>query len=279
MGGCSCEQDPPPDPRSGLLWWAIFRGEKERALKLIKEGADVNEHSEHKIPTPLEAASELGDIEIVEALVEHGADVNLRSPLFYAVLYGRIEVVRFLLAKGADINHCSRGVRTPTALLGACSPNVENVEILKLLVKNGIDMSCRDDQYIPLHEAAFKGYADTVQCLLELGVKVDRINSDGRSPLHRAAAGGNEEIVKLFLDRKLAVDLRDVDGRTSLHAASVFGREGALRLLLDSGADVDIRDNAGDTAEDVAKREGYPGAAKLLAEHSAAVRNGRKRNQ
>ena len=74
--------------------------------------------------TPLTTASFFGNVEVVRALLEAGADVNKSStdneyshtPLSWASSEGRVEVVRALLEAGADVNKRNSYGRTPLYL-------------------------------------------------------------------------------------------------------------------------------------------------------------------
>jgi ankyrin repeat protein len=57
----------------------------------------------------LHTAARHGYLEIVQYLIEHGADVNLLSssnytPLYCAAESGELEVIKYLVQHGADVN-------------------------------------------------------------------------------------------------------------------------------------------------------------------------------
>jgi hypothetical protein len=83
-------QDPPPDVA--------------RASLGCGNGPNIPDET-----TSLHAASEMGDLVIMQSLLETGADVNERdeaytTPLVYAALGGRLEVAKLLIEYGADVN-------------------------------------------------------------------------------------------------------------------------------------------------------------------------------
>lgn len=89
-----------------------------KITKMIKDGRDINEiipveydgwgvRKHHE--TVLNVACELGHYNIVDALIDNGADVNIitpkpdgETPLKMAVEYGHIEIVKLLIEKGSD---------------------------------------------------------------------------------------------------------------------------------------------------------------------------------
>ena len=60
------------------LHWSSFKGEYSKCLDLISRGADVNLPDEHGF-SPLFVAARLGHLDIVQLLLESGADVHRRN--------------------------------------------------------------------------------------------------------------------------------------------------------------------------------------------------------
>ena len=120
--------------------------------------------------TPLYSAAYYGDLEMVQALLEYGVDVNAQNigrytPLDYASLSGHRNdprVARLLIAHGAD-------------------PNTQNVE-----------------GFTPLHHASQTGRIEIVRLLIEHGVNVEVKDNRGRTPLDFATERQHKEIIKLL---------------------------------------------------------------------------------
>lgn len=178
---------------------AVREGDQVRVAELIHEGWNVNDRSDPKMLTPLNISAEKGDLGMAKLLVANGADVNLEAPLTRAAMYGRVEMVEYLLTQGADVNHCSPGVSTPAALLATCNVICGNAEVVKVLVGAGIDMQFKDNQYIPLNQAAMNGHVEMVRYLLSQGADVNRQDSRGWTPMHRAAYGGHVKVINILL--------------------------------------------------------------------------------
>jgi ankyrin repeat protein len=109
-------------PHFDGLYDAIRNGTAADVRELLAAGADPNEVEEAGDVTPLMAAASLGDLGIVRALVEAGADVNAlaedtsgdldefdyleeayrdaelhgMTALIYAVVYGHADVKKYL---------------------------------------------------------------------------------------------------------------------------------------------------------------------------------------
>jgi len=89
--------------------------------QMLEDGADVNACAPGSSWTALHAAAGEGRANIVEVLLEHGADINRQSdrgntPLHLAALWGRNEVVKLLLASGADVTIRNDEGQTPKEL-------------------------------------------------------------------------------------------------------------------------------------------------------------------
>ena len=60
----------------------------------------------------------------------------------------------------------------------------------------------------PLHKAASRGKAATVNALLAAGAKIDARNKRGETPLHRAAGGFKMDMVNALLAAGAKIDAR-----------------------------------------------------------------------
>ena len=90
------------------LYEASRRGQAAEVARLLALGAPI-EHRGLWQKTPLIAAADSGNIEIVTLLVNRGANLDARddngwNPLIRASLSGRLAVVKLLSDKGASIN-------------------------------------------------------------------------------------------------------------------------------------------------------------------------------
>ncbi|XP_019470149.1 poly [ADP-ribose] polymerase tankyrase-1-like [Meleagris gallopavo] len=79
------------------------------------------------------------------------------TPLHFAAGFGRKDVVEHLLQTGANVHARDDGGLIP--LHNACS--FGHAEVVSLLLCQGADPNARDNwNYTPLHEAAIKGKID-----------------------------------------------------------------------------------------------------------------------
>ncbi|XP_054132675.1 poly [ADP-ribose] polymerase tankyrase-2 [Melozone crissalis] len=236
-----------------------------------------------------------GDVERVKRLVRP-ENVNSRdtagrksSPLHFAAGFGRKDVVEYLLQSGANVHARDDGGLIP--LHNACS--FGHAEVVNLLLRHGADPNARDNwNYTPLHEAAIKGKTDVCIVLLQHGAEPTIRNTDGRTALDLAdpsakavltgeykkdellesARSGNEEKMMSLLT-PLNVNCHASDGRksTPLHLAAGYNRVKIVQLLLQHGADVHAKDKGDLVPLHNACSYGHYEVTELLVKHGACV--------
>jgi ankyrin repeat protein len=193
--------------------------------------------------TPLHLAVAEGRGDIVELLVEAGADLGARTehhrtPLHVALQFCPSLVPR-LVGLGADLD-------APSAAF------LDDVGELTRHLDDGVALTDPLSGVDLLSWAALGGAASTARLLLERGA-----DADGGA-LHAAASGGRLELVRLLLAAGADVDRRDrQSGRTPLHAAVAAGPAGqapeVVRVLLSAGANVDATTSDGASALDISR--------------------------
>ncbi len=144
------------------------------------------------------------DLEIIKFLVAQGFDINLvkdvtgRTPILSAARLQSLDVLEFLIDKGADVKLKDRFGETP--LLVAASGN--SVEVLKLFLDNGVDFNARGYRKgsTPLTMAAhFNTDPRVIQFLIDQGSDIQEGTKDGVTPLMYAARSNyNPEVVGLL---------------------------------------------------------------------------------
>ncbi|XP_059803541.1 poly [ADP-ribose] polymerase tankyrase-2 isoform X3 [Hypanus sabinus] len=264
-------------------------------------GSSAGEHSPVPPPAHPDPARELfegcrnGDVARVKKLLK-ADNVNARdtagrksTPLHFAAGFGRKDVVEFLLQSGANVHARDDGGLIP--LHNACS--FGHAEVVNLLLCHGADSNARDNwNYTPLHEAAIKGKIDVCIVLLQHGADLHIRNTDGRTALDLAdpsakmlltgeykkdelletARNGNEEKLMSLLT-PLNVNCHASDGRksTPLHLAAGYNRVNIVQLLLQHGADVHAKDKGDLVPLHNACSYGHYEVTELLIKHGACV--------
>ncbi|KAJ8674387.1 hypothetical protein QAD02_005649 [Eretmocerus hayati] len=199
------------------------------------------------------AVGERGEIQIVEMLLEAGADINTpghtreTTVLHEAVKWGRRNIIELLLKRGANINALDENGKslTSTAAYIELNPYIESGEynrILELLLSSGASISNHKDN---LRGAVLRGNVDTLRLLFRYGLKLKELNEWGSSempPLHLAACNKDVNVLKYLLKSSL-FDIDDVDERefTALHTAIENGYLKHTEVLLEYYADPYLR--------------------------------------
>jgi len=243
--------DVSPDGMTPLMV-ATIRGHAELVLDLLERGADPNAggpgytalhwvsgawHTEltgnvlginvvrEKEWRSLNEFSVDRKAAVVEALLQHGADVNVRlergppqfgyasgrfrvgivgaTPFWLAAMDGNVELMRVLSEAGAD------------ATLGT------DEDTSPLMVAAGLGQVPAETRVAPEESLA------AVEFVLSLGANVNRVNAVGRTALHGAAHIRSDEIVQVLVDHGADVNAADQRGITPLMIA-----EGGGHILL-----------------------------------------------
>lgn len=223
-------------------------------------------------------------------------DVNARrtdgwTPLHVASYLRRLEIVRALLDHGASANAENNAGEAPLyeVSIGEHQSQDDGISIARLLLERGASANaCNIDHFGPLHTASYFGMLEIVRLLLDHGANADAKNRQGKNSLDLVSRGkyGSEEdgvrIAQLLLERGADVNAPDKDHWTPLHSASYFGRPEILRVFLDHGATANVENDDGETPLNLVSRGEYPSQAygarmaQLLLDRGADV-NGRLR--
>jgi ankyrin repeat protein len=257
------------------LLCATESGNPDVLQLLLDHNADMH-MTDIKGNTPLHLATEDGDLKIAQILLEHKVDVNSRNddgstPFLRALETGNLDVAWLLLDHNADVHmHDNRG-NTPLQR-AACSGLLEvSRKILDRSASAEVN-SCNYHGSTPLLLASEEGHADVVRLLLDFNADMYARDGDGDTALHCAALRGRLEVSQILLELNLDVNSRNNSESTPLHRVLEGGREGnpdVARLLLDYGADVQARDLSGRTAFELARDRGQHEIVGLLPQHAS----------
>ena len=148
---------------------------------LISSGANPYLKVSSSSYNPLELAAQKGFGSIVKSMLGY----NNRSPdfgdaLHYATINGYVNIIELLIDHGANINGKSRSGNTVLLnLLESTAIKSENLrnEIFRLLLHRGADLSMKGiSSLMPLELAASKGYEGIVKIMIEHLKKSKNLN-------------------------------------------------------------------------------------------------------
>ncbi|WP_422450125.1 ankyrin repeat domain-containing protein [Endozoicomonas sp. ALB091] len=160
-----------------------------------------------------------------------------KTPLHVAAAGGRSDIVNGLLEHGANANASTKdGI---TAL--HCAAGKGDEATIRHLVKQGADVNAlttADYPETPLQLAVFNGHEAAITALIDYGADINGHAPDIRRPLHFAAANGFLNIIDVLLNKGADIN---IGSRTPLHFAVEHGKHDAIRLLLGRGANINAQ--------------------------------------
>ncbi len=150
---------------------------------------DVNQATDEENATPLSIATEDGNINVVNTLLNrHDIKVNIprkdgATPLFIAAQYGQIDMVRALLDhKDIEVNNARNDGATPLLI----ATQEGKIDVVKALLKHrniNVNQAAKDGA-TPLVIAIQKGKIDVVNALLaHLSFMSTQVSGDGSKQL------------------------------------------------------------------------------------------------
>ncbi|KAK4207287.1 hypothetical protein QBC37DRAFT_456089 [Rhypophila decipiens] len=184
--------------------------------ELLAHGAEINRiitegHREKHMMgggTALQVACEAGSREVVDLLLQHGADPNLgptganggtpTCPLIVASQKGEYEIFKSLIQAGATVDVLGGPERTTPLINAALSLPRAGVE---LLLERGANINLPDKTVgdTALVAASRKGDAEMVSCLLDHGADILHSNRRGENALQAAASTGKDMCLPILV--------------------------------------------------------------------------------
>ncbi|XP_073801318.1 caskin-2 isoform X8 [Danio rerio] len=179
------------------LHYAAWQGKADSVLMLLRSGAAVNSAS-HDGQIPLHLAAQYGHYEVSEMLLQHQSNPCVlnkakKTPLDLACEFGRAKVAQLLLSSNMVAS------------------------LLEGDQRDASDSNCNT----PLHLAARNGHKDVIRLLLKAGIDINRTTKAGTA-LHEAALYGKTEVVRLLLDTGIDVNIRNTYNQTALDIVNQF---------------------------------------------------------
>lgn len=150
-----------------------------------------------------------GDIALVKEELKKGANPDSQyrgyTSLQWAVQEGHLNIVEVLIEHGADIENRDEenGFSILDSAVGECAGKehfqLENqMKIVQLLINKGVDVNGETANCSVLHTAAAYGLKEVVELLLNHGAKTDIKDSDDKLAFDFALEYGYKEIAELI---------------------------------------------------------------------------------
>jgi ankyrin repeat protein len=196
---------------------AAWRGDLKAVQAFVAQGVPVDSPSLIDGSTALYASAARDSLEVAQYLIEHGADLNARTPegdtpLHQAAYSDSLRLATLLISKGADINAIDLRGRTPLHMAAG--------------------------SYIKLDP-------QLIDYLLAKGARINARDLEGNTPLHAVVAHVRtadfsteqliEKIAKIFLEHGADTEIKNNDGETACKIATA-SHNFVLCLLLIPGS-------------------------------------------
>jgi ankyrin repeat protein len=266
---------------------AINTGDLTTVAELLKQPsvyAEINTLDRNGLtPLMLAARNRNANPEILLLLLEHGADINMKSKpvhaapapktaLTLALAAGDPEKVALLLARGAD-PHYLRANGYNAALDAVYGRDITRdtrlIDLLTLLIKHKVNLNAVSEYgESALRVLSRLGRFDAVSHLLAAGADHGQL---GFSKLHDAVALGSLQALKECLATAPDIEARDWWSRTPLLMAIHAGDITKAECLAKAGADITARGRCGKPSTFYAVESGNLRMLKWALEFGASL--------
>lgn len=255
------------------------------------------DHRDHKGRSAMYVAAEKGNPNVIEALVQAKAKVDVLTPakwtpLHAAVFHGQLKCMETLLDRAASVNAKDMHGCTPL-ILAASSPKLYIVDLVsasdrrkrkkartgavakQAKIDSGKSKSKKGDISDPF--SMWKYFPNRIELLAlnillkEPGVHVDLLDNMRRSALTYAARYGRVYAVSRLLNAKANPRHADGNGRTPLFHAAANGHMEAVEMFLRCGASPNVTDQYFSSPLHIVLQNGDDTLANQLISSQASV--------
>ncbi len=263
------------------LCLAIRKEHNELAKIIINSsGCDLNKVDPVTWNSPLCVAINQGHLKVVKWLIDAGCDINKRgktenTPLHFAVFFEKTGMIKAILdSKLVQVNRVNKNGLAPIHIAAA----VSDIKIMESLIVQcdlvidadeennlhdsqdlDINMVTTFEYNTALHVAVLHRNIEVIQCLIDIGCKVNMQNYQGQTPLFLACEANRIDLVMTLLGCKADPNLMGSQRKclyhtvvtnrkiAPLHLCVTYGNYFLVRNLIHHGADINVQDDMGGT--------------------------------
>lgn len=193
--------------------------------------------------SPIHRACRRGFKNIVKLLCEYDSiNINLKdagghTPMFHAVNSGNFDLLQYLLQIGADVNISSELELTTIHV-------AQTKQIVDILLSHGADLEGKDGEgNTPLMDTSGNGHLSAVRGLCLQGANINHQGLQGYTALHFAVEYERADVVKYLLSRGVDIALRNSANTTAEEIAENEMHAEILEIFRDYQKDREIKGN------------------------------------
>ncbi|XP_061184254.1 uncharacterized protein LOC133192274 [Saccostrea echinata] len=195
---------------------------------LLDAGADINKRDDTpEGDTPLTHVAKQGNEKMLDHLIKKNANIDKingvnKSPLYCASYFGHFSVVQNLLTNDANINICDAYNKSPLFI----AAEKGFLKIVEVLVNNGADITIceNNEKKTALFQSINNNYFDISRILVKSGVYEMLLSN---------------KIIDLMLSKGFDLNVLDSEGRTIIQWAIQKQDIDLFIKLIDHGAKID----------------------------------------
>lgn len=198
-----------------------------------------------------------------EACLEHYLGATQGPPLLAACQHGALDIAQALITAGVDLELPNLDEMRPLHVLCDASHGPREPErrytLMRALCEAGADPDAAGSRFPvrPLGLAAKRNDSGAVRVLTEAGASLGAVNTKGDTALYAAAHSLAPHALSALIDAGADPNQRTIDGDLPIVEAAKRGRPGDCTLLLSAGADPTLNDGSGENAYTAAQKCGH----------------------
>jgi ankyrin repeat protein len=241
------------DNRVQSLFTAIEKDDIEQVKELLSSGVSANSVSDRG-QTALVVASNRGNVEIIEALVNAGAEINpkpeppvVRPQIHTTQIPGGWSLGELITQATENADEQTQAFYSGFMgfVEGLSTPASDATEDVSVSIDDEQEEEEDFDEPVttPLITAIQEGNLEAVKALIAAGAEINPQTWNQSSPLVAAVEKGNVEIIQTLIDAGANINRLDFTIDASpLGTAIKQGRTDLVQLLLDAGASPECGD-------------------------------------